>query len=54
VGAVCCGRATAGWVVELNGDGDGGPPGIRLMHVVLLVPASPSAAVVAPGWVCMS
>ena len=30
------------------------PPGIRLVHVVLLVPAGPSAAVVAPEWVCMS
>jgi len=44
----------AGWVLELNGDGDGGPPGIRLVHVVLLIPADPSAAVVAPGWFGLS
>mmetsp|Transcript_26000 Transcript_26000/g.38204 ORF Transcript_26000/g.38204 Transcript_26000/m.38204 type:complete len:166 (-) Transcript_26000:274-771(-) len=50
----CSDGCPAWWVVEHNGDGNGGPPGIRLVHVVLLVPAGPSAAVVAPEWVCMS
>jgi len=54
VGATCCGVGLASWVVGLNGDGDAGPPGIRLVYGVLLVPADPSAAVVAPGWLFLS
>ena len=44
VSAACCGIIIVWWVVELNGNGDGGPPRIRLVHVVLLIPAAPSAA----------
>jgi len=54
VGSACCSVGMASWVVRSRGDGDGGPPGIRLVHVVLLVPADPSIAIVAPGWRCLS
>jgi len=58
VGADACGLNVDGLAsnagVEFHGDGDGGPPGIRLMYVVLLVPADPSVAVVSPGWLCLN
>jgi len=42
------------WINRVVKGGDGVPSWIKLMCVVSMVPADPSAAVVAPGWLCLS
>jgi len=53
VGAARCSVGMDAWGVEFHGDGDGGPSWIKLMHVVSMVPAGRSVAVVSPGWFCL-
>ena len=53
-GAAWCRVGMASWVTRSRSDGDGGPPGIRLVYDVLLVPADPSITIVVAGWICLS
>jgi len=40
-------------VVVLSGDGDGDQARLRLVHIVLLIPVAPAAAVGAPAMCCL-
>ena len=54
VGTSRCSVDMVAWGVEFHGGGDGGPSWIKLMYIVSMVPAGRSAAVVSPGWLCLS